>query len=144
MSSLCSVRSVPMIIVTTLSMIQCGFFLLRSVCSADGLLMAGLSLTVNTALVTVLYFGGALVRQGTAFCYYQETHQLSECYERVVLGKLSMGRLTSFAIYSSMVGLGCSSLSGVSLWQTSLTFITFFPCTVALTLNSFVTPLYRC
>ena len=63
----------------------------RSVAAADGLFMGCLSFSVNASLLCVLYFGGCLVQTG----------------------EMTVGHLTSFALYSSMVGLGFSSLSQV-------------------------------
>lgn len=60
----------------------------RRAASAQGLFMGGLSLTVNASLMAVLYAGGSLVAEGA----------------------MTVGNLTSFAIYSSMVGLGFSGL----------------------------------
>ncbi|DAZ93872.1 TPA: hypothetical protein N0F65_008138 [Lagenidium giganteum] len=56
---------------------------------ARGLFMGGLSLSVNTSLFSVLYFGGSLVGSN----------------------ELTIGALTSFALYSGFMGLGFSQLS---------------------------------
>jgi len=61
--------------------------------SADGLFMGGLSLAGFTSMLMVVYFGGSQVKDG----------------------KLSSGKLTAFAIHSSMVGLGASGLA--TFWK---------------------------
>jgi ABC-type multidrug transport system fused ATPase/permease subunit len=58
---------------------------------ARGLFMAGISLSVNTSLFSVLYFGGSLVGSND----------------------LTIGSLASFALYSGFMGLGFSQLSSV-------------------------------
>lgn len=57
--------------------------------AARGLFMGGLSLSINCSLFSVLYFGGSLVGSN----------------------ELTMGSLTSFALYSGFMGLGFSGLS---------------------------------
>ncbi|TDH73682.1 hypothetical protein CCR75_003218 [Bremia lactucae] len=56
---------------------------------ARGLFMGGLSLSTNCSLFSVLYFGGSLVKSG----------------------ELTIGTLTSFALYSGFMGLGFSGVS---------------------------------
>ncbi|CAI5715601.1 unnamed protein product [Peronospora destructor] len=56
---------------------------------ARGMFMGGLSLSINCSLFSVLYFGGFMVGSG----------------------KLTIGTLTSFALYSGFMGLGFSGLS---------------------------------
>ncbi|KAL4176962.1 hypothetical protein KRP22_001898 [Phytophthora ramorum] len=56
---------------------------------ARGMFMGGLSLSVNCSLFSVLYFGGSLVGSG----------------------ELTIGTLTSFALYSGFMGLGFSGVS---------------------------------
>ncbi|RLN93315.1 hypothetical protein BBJ28_00002115 [Nothophytophthora sp. Chile5] len=56
---------------------------------ARGVFMGGLSLSINCSLFSVLYFGGSLVGSG----------------------ELTIGTLTSFALYSGFMGLGFSGLS---------------------------------
>ncbi|KAJ0406526.1 hypothetical protein ATCC90586_003505 [Pythium insidiosum] len=56
---------------------------------ARGLFMGGLSLSINCSLFSVLYFGGSLVGSN----------------------ELTIGSLTSFALYSGFMGLGFSQLS---------------------------------
>uniref|UniRef100_K3WZB9 Uncharacterized protein n=1 Tax=Globisporangium ultimum (strain ATCC 200006 / CBS 805.95 / DAOM BR144) TaxID=431595 RepID=K3WZB9_GLOUD len=56
---------------------------------ARGLFMGGLSFSINCSLFSVLYFGGSLVGQN----------------------ELTIGSLTSFALYSGFMGLGFSGLS---------------------------------
>eukprot|EP00922_Rhytidocystis_sp_ex-Travisia-forbesii_P038864 GHVS01057901.1.p1 GENE.GHVS01057901.1~~GHVS01057901.1.p1 ORF type:complete len:681 (-),score=148.80 GHVS01057901.1:174-2216(-) len=63
----------------------------RKMSSAEGVQMGAMGLAVNASLLAVLYFGGSLVNRG----------------------ELSVGNLTSFCLYSSMVGLGFSGLSQV-------------------------------
>lgn len=63
----------------------------RAMCVAEGVYMGGMGLAINSSLLTVLFVGGALVHSG----------------------ELSLGNLISFALYSSMVGLGFSGLSQV-------------------------------
>ncbi|TMW65882.1 hypothetical protein Poli38472_003647 [Pythium oligandrum] len=57
--------------------------------SARGLFMGGLSFSINCSLFSVLYFGGSLVGKN----------------------ELTIGSLTSFALYSGFMGLGFSGLS---------------------------------
>ncbi|RMX66677.1 hypothetical protein DD238_004479 [Peronospora effusa] len=54
-----------------------------------GIFMGGLSLSINCSLFSVLYFGGSMVGSG----------------------ELTIGTLTSFALYSGFMGLGFSGLS---------------------------------
>uniref|UniRef100_M4C346 Uncharacterized protein n=1 Tax=Hyaloperonospora arabidopsidis (strain Emoy2) TaxID=559515 RepID=M4C346_HYAAE len=61
----------------------------KSAKRARGMFMGGLSLSVNCSLFSVLYFGGSLVGSG----------------------ELTIGTLTSFALYSGFMGLGFSGLS---------------------------------
>uniref|UniRef100_A0AAV1U030 ABC transporter n=1 Tax=Peronospora matthiolae TaxID=2874970 RepID=A0AAV1U030_9STRA len=61
----------------------------KSAKRARGIFMGGLSLSVNCSLFSVLYFGGSLVGSG----------------------ELTIGTLTSFALYSGFMGLGFSGLS---------------------------------
>ncbi|KUF99405.1 Tubulin delta chain [Phytophthora nicotianae] len=56
---------------------------------ARGAFMGGLSLSINCSLFSVLYFGGSLVGSG----------------------ELTIGTLTSFALYSGFMGLGFSGVS---------------------------------
>lgn len=56
---------------------------------ARGLFMGGLSFSINCSLFSVLYFGGSLVGKN----------------------ELTIGSLTSFALYSGFMGLGFSGLS---------------------------------
>lgn len=56
---------------------------------ARGVFMGGLSFSINCSLFSVLYFGGSLVGQN----------------------ELTIGSLTSFALYSGFMGLGFSGLS---------------------------------
>ncbi|GMF30852.1 unnamed protein product [Phytophthora lilii] len=56
---------------------------------ARGVFMGGLSLSINCSLFSVLYFGGSLVGSG----------------------ELTIGTLTSFALYSGFMGLGFSGVS---------------------------------
>ncbi|KAG5189644.1 P-loop containing nucleoside triphosphate hydrolase protein [Tribonema minus] len=63
--------------------------LARRAASARGAFMGGLSASANASLVAVLYFGGSLVARGA----------------------MTVGDLASFAMYSSLVGLGFSGLS---------------------------------
>ncbi|RLN58329.1 hypothetical protein BBJ29_004603 [Phytophthora kernoviae] len=56
---------------------------------ARGMFMGGLSLSMNCSLFSVLYFGGSLVGSG----------------------ELTIGTLTSFALYSGFMGLGFSGVS---------------------------------
>ncbi|TYZ61699.1 hypothetical protein PybrP1_005711 [[Pythium] brassicae (nom. inval.)] len=56
---------------------------------ARGAFMGGLSLSINCSLFSVLYFGGSLVGKN----------------------ELTIGSLTSFALYSGFMGLGFSGLS---------------------------------
>ncbi|KAF8820807.1 ABC transporter transmembrane region domain-containing protein [Cardiosporidium cionae] len=62
---------------------------MRKIIHADGLFMGSLSVSLYSTLFLVIYFGGLLLRSG----------------------ELSMGKLASFALYSSMAGLGFSGLS---------------------------------
>eukprot|EP00922_Rhytidocystis_sp_ex-Travisia-forbesii_P038859 GHVS01057895.1.p1 GENE.GHVS01057895.1~~GHVS01057895.1.p1 ORF type:complete len:705 (-),score=103.49 GHVS01057895.1:323-2437(-) len=64
---------------------------LRQMSCAEGVQMGAMGLALNASLLGVLYFGGSLVNRG----------------------ELSVGNLTSFCLYSSMVGLGFSGLSQV-------------------------------
>jgi len=65
--------------------------LARGAAHAEGFFMGSFNITLNTTLLTVLFFGSRLVKSGA----------------------LTMGGLTSFLLYSSMVGLGFSGLSKV-------------------------------
>ncbi|KAI9922876.1 hypothetical protein PsorP6_000838 [Peronosclerospora sorghi] len=56
---------------------------------ARGIFMGGLSLSINCSLFSVLYFGGYLVGSG----------------------ELTIGTLTTFALYSGFMGLGFSGIS---------------------------------
>ena len=56
---------------------------------ARGMFMGGLSLSINCSLFSVLYFGGSMVGSG----------------------ELTIGTLTSFALYSGFMSLGFSGLS---------------------------------
>lgn len=56
---------------------------------ARGVFMGGLSFSINCSLFSVLYFGGSLIGSN----------------------ELTMGSLTSFALYSGFMGLGFSGLS---------------------------------
>ncbi|CAH0514073.1 unnamed protein product [Peronospora belbahrii] len=56
---------------------------------ARGMFMGGLSISINCSLFSVLYFGGSLVGSG----------------------ELTIGTLTSFALYSGFMGLGFSGIS---------------------------------
>lgn len=56
---------------------------------ARGIFMGGLSLSINCSLFSVLYFGGSLVGKN----------------------EMTIGSLTSFALYSGFMGLGFSGLS---------------------------------
>jgi len=56
---------------------------------AEGGFMGGLSFSLNTSLLAVVVYGGSLVRAGA----------------------ITAGQLTSFAMYSGLVGLGFSQLS---------------------------------
>nr|CCA25404.1 ATPbinding Cassette (ABC) Superfamily putative [Albugo laibachii Nc14] len=57
--------------------------------AAQGLFMSGLSISVNLSLYSVLYFGGSLVARK----------------------EMTIGALTSFALYSGFMGLGFSKLA---------------------------------
>ncbi|KAL0584341.1 hypothetical protein ABG067_005842 [Albugo candida] len=57
--------------------------------AAQGLFMGGLSMSVNLSLYSVLYFGGSLVAKN----------------------EMTIGSLTSFALYSGFMGLGFSKLA---------------------------------
>jgi ABC-type multidrug transport system fused ATPase/permease subunit len=61
----------------------------RRAALAEGLFIGGLSLAANSTLALVVAAGGYLVNRGA----------------------LSAGQLTGFAMYSGMVGLGCSQLT---------------------------------
>jgi len=63
--------------------------LTRKEASARGFLMGGLNIGLNCTLISVLTYGGSLISRG----------------------ELTTGELTSFALYSSMVGLGAASIA---------------------------------
>ena len=63
---------------------------------ADGTFMGGLAFAINASLLGVMYMGGNLLSTG----------------------ELSVGSLTSFAIYSGLVGAGSANLDYLFIDET--------------------------